>query len=430
MASYYLKSGKTFKVTTKEALDIHERLPVGTYTVGFNACSGQFFLETIDSFSLKGKIYGDTNKTADRILRTFADREGSTGVLLTGEKGSGKTMLAKRLSILAANEEHGNIPTIVVNQPWCGETFNSFIQMIEQPAVIVFDEFEKVYHKTEKQEAMLTLLDGVYPSKKLFILTCNDKWRLNRHLHNRPGRIFYSLDYNGLSQEFISEYCEDNLINKEHIKLVCATAQVFRAFNFDMLKALVEEMNRYGETPAEALKFLNARPGFDDTRTYKIAEYTQKGKKIKMAYESEWSGNPLKDVVQVYPSGRDRVVFSPNDFDHVDERTGAYVFVQAKKNRRLVLKPRKSSFDIDFGRVQDRRKEGPRLPTTDLNGNVVEPTPPTSDDSSESEDESENEEENESENENDEENAEEKNEEENEEKAAEELRKAIELAGF
>jgi hypothetical protein len=84
--SLFLKSGKNFKVSTAEALNIHESLPVGTYTVGFNDCSGEYYLETIDSFEIKGKLYGDTNRNAERILRTFSDREVSTGVLLTGEK--------------------------------------------------------------------------------------------------------------------------------------------------------------------------------------------------------------------------------------------------------------------------------------------------------------------------------------------------------
>jgi hypothetical protein len=118
--SLFLRSDKGFKVSTAEALNIHDTLPVGTYTVGFNACSGEYYLETIDSFESKGKLYGDTNRSnTEQILRTFSNREVSTGVLLTGEKGSGKKMLAKSISILAAAAE--GIPTIVVNQDWCGD---------------------------------------------------------------------------------------------------------------------------------------------------------------------------------------------------------------------------------------------------------------------------------------------------------------------
>jgi hypothetical protein len=91
--AYFLKSGDKFTVKTKEALDLHDLLPLGTYTVGFNECSGQFYLEKIEPFQIEGKLYGDTNSTAARILSTFHDRPKSTGVLLAGEKGSGKTMV-------------------------------------------------------------------------------------------------------------------------------------------------------------------------------------------------------------------------------------------------------------------------------------------------------------------------------------------------
>jgi hypothetical protein len=352
--SLFLKSGKNFKVSSAEALNIHETLPVGTYTVGFDACSGEYYLETIDSFEIKGKLYGDTNRNAERILRTFSDREVSTGVLLTGEKGSGKTMLAKRISNLAAAE---GIPTIVVNQDWCGEAFNSFVQMIGQPAVIIFDEFEKVYSERGKQEALLTLLDGVYSSKKLFLLTCNNKWKLNTNMRNRPGRIYYMLDYHGLDQDFIREYCEDILNAKEQISMVCAVTQVFSAFNFDMLKALVEEMNRYGETPAEVLKFLNARPDFNEQGNYKV-KLIVKDEVVKLhARCKKWSGNPLKDAIALhYDDGEKRkvtVTLTPGEFQHVDKRTGDFVFANKKKTVRLELRPpKKNPGLIDFATVQ------------------------------------------------------------------------------
>jgi hypothetical protein len=228
-----MKSGTRFNVSTKEAMDLHEHLPAGNYTVKFDKMAGCFYLEQIESFEIRGKIYGDTRKQSQRILNTFNDRTASTGVMLTGEKGSGKTLLAKLLAVTAAEV---GVPTIVINEPWCGEGFNSFMQMIEQPTVILFDEFEKVYDKDD-QEKMLTLLDGVYPSKKLFILTCNDKWRVDSHMRNRPGRIFYSLDFKGLEQDFIMEYCADNLDNADHIASVCRVAAMFDQFNFDMLKA-------------------------------------------------------------------------------------------------------------------------------------------------------------------------------------------------
>lgn len=264
--TYFIKSGSTFRVTSKESMDLHEALPAGNFVVKVDD-TGRFFLERVDDFSVPVKVYGNCIKNANRIITTFNDRSGSTGVMLTGEKGSGKTLLSKKISVDLARV---GVPTIIVNEQYTGDSFNTLIQSIEQPCVILFDEFEKVYD-AEHQEHILTLLDGVFPTKKLFILTCNDKWRVDTHMRNRPGRIFYMIDFRGLDAGFIAEYCEDSLSNKLHIDRVVSLSGLFSEFNFDMLKALVEEMNRYDEDPAQAMVILNAKPEFDQGTVYTVA---------------------------------------------------------------------------------------------------------------------------------------------------------------
>jgi len=257
--AYFLKNGTSFRVSSKEAMDLHEQLPAGNYTVAVDMM-GNFYLEQIDSFEIPAKMYGNTLRHTDRIINSFWERPQQTGVLLNGEKGSGKTLLAKNISVELAKQ---GVPTIVINRDWTGDGFFKLLQDIDQPCVVLFDEFEKVYDR-EKQEEILTLLDGVFGSKKLYILTVNDKWRVDSHMRNRPGRIFYLLDFKGLDVNFIREYCEDNLNNKQYIEQICSLTSLFGEFNFDMLKALVEEMNRYDETPTEALEMLNAKPEYDD----------------------------------------------------------------------------------------------------------------------------------------------------------------------
>lgn len=356
--SYFLKSGNTFKVSTKAALDLHETLPVGTYTVGFDKMAGCFFLEQIENFELKGKIYGNATRNADRILRTFLDRTASTGVMLTGEKGSGKTLLTKQIAINASEK---GIPTIVINQPWCGEGFNAFMQMIDQPTIVIFDEFEKVYDRDD-QEKMLTLLDGVYPSKKLFMLTCNDKWRVDAHMRNRPGRIFYMIDFKGLDQEFIIEYCNDNLKAKEHINKICSIASLFSEFNFDMLKAMVEEMNRYGETPTEVLKLLNAKPEFSEESKYKVQLQIEgidlPDDKVE---QDTWVGNPLIKGVhldykvdlpleegEIEPEWNwEGVRFSAQDLKQVDPANGKFIFMNEAGARLVLTKVKERTWHYD-----------------------------------------------------------------------------------
>lgn len=295
MASFFIRNANTFRVAPEESLDLHKVLPTGNYAIR-NSIMG-FYLEQIDGFAIPSKIYGDTSKHADRILKTFFSRPASTGVMLTGEKGSGKTLLAKMLTHRAAGSF--NIPTLLVNEPFHGDAFNTFIQSIEQPCVVLFDEFEKVYDNDE-QEAALTLLDGVFPSKKLFVITCNDKWRVNQHMRNRPGRIFYMIEYTGLPLSFIREYCQDNLVQKEYIDKVCEITSLFSEFNFDMLSALVEEMNRYSETPQDALRWLNAKPEYMGNSTFDITLYIE-DKKIEddKLHSKEWSGNPLNGEIAI-----------------------------------------------------------------------------------------------------------------------------------
>lgn len=338
--SYFLKSGNTFRVSSKEAMDLHDQLPAGNYVVKEMPMDGPLYLEMIESFEIKGKKYGDLNKNTDRILNTFLSRPAATGVMLAGEKGSGKSLLAKNLAIVAA--EQYQIPTIVINAPWVGDKFNSFIQSIEQPVVILFDEFEKVYD-SDDQEKALTLLDGVFPTKKLFVLTCNDKWRVDSHMRNRPGRLFYMLDYKGLDSAFIMEYCEDNLKPnlREHAEKLCQIASLFGQFNFDMLKATVEEMNRYDESPEEALRMLNVKPEFDGGNKFDI-KLQLNGEDLKDTdLESrEWSGNPLQSQVQIHYKQFDkdedgdevwdweRLRFSAVDLKKIDSNTGKFVFVK------------------------------------------------------------------------------------------------------
>ena len=51
-------------------LDLHERLPAGTYNLNYDELRSEYYLETINDFQLKGKIYG-TNTLLPSICFTI-----------------------------------------------------------------------------------------------------------------------------------------------------------------------------------------------------------------------------------------------------------------------------------------------------------------------------------------------------------------------
>ena len=300
--THFIKNGNMTRITDQASFDIRDHLPAGTYTVKQDPLSNEFYLENIDNFELPSKLYGDIEKTATRVYNTFRERPHGTGALLGGEKGSGKTLLTKVISERARIND--SVPTLVINSPFLGEEFNQFIQHIDQPAIILFDEFEKVYDR-EQQNEILTLLDGVYPTKKLYLLTVNDEYGINKHMVNRPGRLYYRISYAGLEASFIREYAQDTLDNKDNVEAVVRLAEMYASFNFDMLKSIVEECNRYDEHPTDAVKVLNARPDGSEIQSYTVEVRHESGRFVE--YDDDvWRGKPFLGMsfyLKVYKLG-------------------------------------------------------------------------------------------------------------------------------
>lgn len=256
-----------------------ETIPAGTYTVEYNPQNGQYYLLKSTPFTRPAKVYGEMASRNNKVINTYLAREGkNTGVLLSGTKGAGKTQLAKDVSL--ALGEMG-IPTIIIQNCYTDGGFINFIKAIEDKALILFDEFEKVYAEREHQEAILTLLDGTGSYNKLYILTSNNR-NVSEFLRNRPSRIFYHFEYKKLAKQVMIELLNDKLVNKSYIPQFETLWEVAETISFDMIQCLIEELNRYPtQTFTETFRELNVEVEAREGNSFVVSEFTIDGKEVK-----------------------------------------------------------------------------------------------------------------------------------------------------
>ncbi len=124
-----------------------------------------------------------------------------------------------------------------------------------------------------------------------------------------------------------------------------------------MLKALVEEMNRYGETPTEALEMLNAKPEYDEGAKYEI-KLIDGGREISSVSPEIWRGNPLavKGVNIEYDTDPNDdeaewkdLRFTPENLINLNSQEGKFVF--ESKGARLILTRVKDKALYDYSHL-------------------------------------------------------------------------------
>jgi len=253
----FIKTNKTVTLVDSD-VRAFEKLPKGVYLVKYDERKNEYLLEESGDFTLPKKIYGNSDALSDRYINSFNSSNKNMGILLTGLKGTGKSLTAKLTCVKA------NIPVILITENFTDDTFKSFLNSIKQEVVIFIDEFEKIYDEGDNQNALLSLLDGVFEGKKLFLFTSNMVDKINPFMINRPGRIRYLAEYESLDDSIINEVIDDMLVNKDYKEEFFDVIDILGNVSMDTLVGLIDEVNRYNERPKEAIKYLNIRP--EDSR--------------------------------------------------------------------------------------------------------------------------------------------------------------------
>lgn len=328
-----IEIGNSFRIYD-DSLLIHDLLPAQTYRVQFEEMSG-FSLVLHKDMEIKEKVYGVHDSKLHKVMNAFQNFDRSLGVILSGEKGIGKSLFAKMLCKEAVTEGY---PVIIVDSSIPG--LSAYLESIEQEVVVLFDEFDKVFGSCgtrngfpNPQTELLSLFDGTAGGKKLYVITCNDIDGLNEFLVNRPGRFHYHFRFEYPTSEEITVYLQDKLTPEYYGEINSVVSFALRVpLNYDCLRAIAFELNTGlpFKVAIKDLNILNTETKFyQATLYYKDGDFVRKNKADIDFFDPE----SAQRILMRDSSGRDIVLVS---FElascTIDQTTGA-IFVPAKAIR-------------------------------------------------------------------------------------------------
>lgn len=268
---HIVESDKRYRIFNN-AITTYDQLPPKTYRVDYDPETRIFSLLEAHDFEIpETKIYGQHLDKVKKVLNSMDKMNRNLGVILSGDKGIGKSLFSKCLGLKARKK---GIPVILVNE--YHEGIANFLEEIEQTVMILFDEYDKTFDEKKHncQAEMLSLFDGVSAGKKLFVITCNEIQSLSQYLINRPGRFHYHFRFLYPTADEIRDYMEDKLDKQYYDEIENVIAFSVRMnLNYDCLRSIAFELNN-------GLKFQEA---INDLNIIRISQY----KNIKIIVEFE-----------------------------------------------------------------------------------------------------------------------------------------------
>ena len=273
----------------------YDLIPGKVYDLSYDRYMGEDIFKENGELSLPTKVY--TSKKDEffkrRVLTYFSNSfTDTTGVMLAGTKGTGKSLMAKVLA------KESNLPIIIVDPEYPEHRLIKYFKQIVTPVCILFDEVDKSFN-TEK---MLDFLDGLQKtSKKLVIMTCNNLSKVSEYLQDRCSRIRYLRKYTtddnleflniliedmGIKNvEEVSKYCRENikLLSMDNIvaflneiKLLededCTLDEIISVMNIDHVLPK-EKSEPTTEEPKKESHPISSDNGYDDCNEIDYDDY-------------------------------------------------------------------------------------------------------------------------------------------------------------
>jgi hypothetical protein len=208
-------------ITGVDQSNLIDHVPAMVYRARMTR-EGLVLIKDRPNFTLPQLRFGKHNRYFSAICAEYDPLGSSTGVLLAGHKGSGKSLMAEELGNWMIKRD---LPVIMIDDDLCHHTINLIIRAVG-PCMVLFDEFGKVYSDEDKRNRLLTVFSDTSYVGVMFVITGNCREEFGEFLVNRPQRFRFAIHYeSGVDVELACDVLKKMQVREEMHETLLAYVQ-------------------------------------------------------------------------------------------------------------------------------------------------------------------------------------------------------------
>ena len=337
----YVDNNTSAHIIKHDVSNIKDTLPPGLWKVAFNPMTGFYLTKELRDIELPEHIFGSSKKQLELITSRFERDNKSMGVLLTGDKGTGKTLLASQI---INHYVASGFPVILMDEAFehMDSALSTFISQISN-TVFLFDEFEKVF-SSDAQQYLLNFFDEKSNMNRLSIAISNSQ-AISGFMLSRPSRFFYHFKYGKLDNDTITEVVTYYGLSKSVADALIIYKERLDYFGYDILISIIDELQfRNTENVAEVVETMNI-----DLTEYRGLKKYEATELVPLSPNKD--SFVLKDIFNLKSSGNALVI----ELRKLDEKGNTLVYDRQlfSKTKVVNYNPSKNEFtyqvDLDEG---------------------------------------------------------------------------------
>lgn len=221
------------------------------------------YLKQPDLLNPPKELLGRSKRLIEQFKKAYqALGDESMGILLTGTKGCGKTALAEKLAEWFNQQD---LPVLSVDKRVPVELVKDFCLLCPNGCIVLIDEFEKTYALGEDEDGQnefLSLLTDGRLKKTLFVFTVNEYNKVSEYIKDRPQRIKYRVDFQGLEEATALELlAQRNITGMASALMRCKAREADYYSSFDEYKTFCDVIDGCSSLQEvyERVEYLNVR---------------------------------------------------------------------------------------------------------------------------------------------------------------------------